>query len=632
MRVSLEFSRDRPPAADVVEKAGELRPPGTASRSLANMAARLTSDGPATAEAPNPGPTPIASPTPTSPDPTNQAPIRWPFPYAVNQTLTPRGEDARLTPFAQLRVLADVCDLVRIAIEARKDQLTALQWDFVPRARTRARKPTTGEEATTKRLRDFFRRPDRVTGWNTWLRVLIEEVLVVDAVSIYRRKTRGGAPFALELIDGTTIKPLLNARGFVPTPPQVAYRQIIHGRPVAGGDCTVDQLFYRPRTVRTWTPYGLSATECVMLTVNTALNRQVFNLGYYSEGNIPEGLISTPEGWTTDQIKQFQEYWDTLIAGNWQQRKRLRFVGPKMAESVYQFKKESFDTKFDEWLLQVVCAAFGVQPQELGFTQQVNKSQGESQENVTYRRGVKPMAKFVKDILDEAIAEDHDAPDFEAIFTGGESEDRKAQAEIDKIYWSMGKTSVDELRLRDGEEPIGLGPLVMVSSGPVFVEQLIKSKDDDPHTTDPKNATAAPGGKAPPKAGDDIEPDDEDDAAEEETAKAVDGELRAFRRWLGNRVTKGRSLDQAATAFESEVLPLPVREQIVKAVGVRAAAAGRPATAADVAGAFEVVEKATAPKRTKIRAQAQVRTFLKGYFSDLAGALSAHLGAAVEEE
>lgn len=576
---------------------------------------RVTSDAPATALPPNPGPVPV-------PAATTREPIAYQFPYAVNQTLTPRGENRALTPFAQLRQLADVSDLVRIAIEARKDQIASLDWDFAPRGRRFGQAPTADEIAGIAKLRAFFAKPDRVHSWDTWLRIVLEEALVVDATSIYRRRTRGGALYSLDVIDGTTIKPLLDARGFVPLPPFAAYRQIINGLPIEGGDCTIDQLLYRPRTVRTWTPYGLGPVESVLLTVSTALNRQLFNLSYYAEGNIPEGLVSTPEGWTTEQIREFQTYWDSLLAGNWRGRSRLRFVGTKMAESVYQFKKESTDTKFDEWLLQIVCAAFVVQPQELGFTQQVNKSTGENQENVTYRRGIKPLARYVKALLDEVIATDLDLAGFESTFAGGETEDKKAQAEIDAIYVKLGKNSIDELRARDGEEPIGCGPFVMTSKGPVFVEQLVADKIN-PMTPTP---AALPGaGGTLDEADDDTSDDDEaDDATDATATKAVDDELRAFRRWCLARVKGGKAID--ATKFASDDVPLPARQQIVEAITTRGGTVG------DVVDVFKVVESTTAATRTKLRGERQYRRVLKSYFSDLSTALATHVSTGPAQE
>lgn len=651
MKVSFEITRSGG-TTDTEKAAGEKRSPLSTSTSLADratespfQAARASSfDAPAAGERPDPGTLPQVAPARDvagpGDAPSNNTPVRYPFPYAVNQSLTPRGESTRLTPFQQLRAIADVLDVARIGIEARKDQMTSLKWDFAPKDRMSGKKASTAEEVQIKKLRAFFLKPDRVHNFATWLRMAIEEVIVVDALSIFRRKTRGGDLWALELIDGTTIKPLIDERGFTPAAPQVAYRQIIYGRPVVGGDCSVDQLLYRPRTVRTWTPYGLSAIECVLLTVNTALNRQVFNLNYYSEGNIPEGLMSAPEGWTTTQIREFQEYWDALLTGNTAARKRLRIVGAKMAESVHQFKKESFDTEFDEWLLRVVCAAIGVQPQEIGFTMDVNKSQGEQQENVTYRRGVKPLANFFKDIIDEVVAIDLGMPEFETVFTGGETEDRLAQARIDDIYVRIGKVSIDELRARDGEEMVGLGPMVFTNEGPVFVEQLIENKDTDPLSTAPREPDApsedlstAAGAKAEQrKVGvtpgteeaddDDDEADDEDD---EKTEKAVDAELSRFKRFAMNRVAVNKRID--ATRFESSTLPLDTRQTIVKAIeGHSAKLYGHDrGTKHSVADVFKAVERASSGVQVKTAATRRFKKVMKSYFGELSTALASHV-------
>ncbi|MDE2470652.1 MAG: hypothetical protein KGL35_18390, partial [Bradyrhizobium sp.] len=48
------------------------------------------------------------------------------YPVGANLFYTPRGSE--FTSFEQLRMLADNCDLVRLAIETRKDQLAGLAW------------------------------------------------------------------------------------------------------------------------------------------------------------------------------------------------------------------------------------------------------------------------------------------------------------------------------------------------------------------------------------------------------------------------------------------------------------------------------------------------------------------------
>ena len=70
-------------------------------------------------------------------------------------------------------------------------------------------------------------------------------------------------------------------------------------------------IVYRPRNVRAHRVYVFSPVQQVLMTVNIALRRQLWQLDYFTEGSIPDALIGVPQGWTPDQIKQFQDYWDT---------------------------------------------------------------------------------------------------------------------------------------------------------------------------------------------------------------------------------------------------------------------------------------------------------------------------------
>ncbi len=66
-------------------------------------------------------------------------------------------------------------------------------------------------------------------------------------------------------------------------------------------------IIYRPRNVRAHKVYGYSPVQQVLMTVNIALRRQLWQLDYFTEGSIPDALIGVPQGWTPEQIKQFQE-------------------------------------------------------------------------------------------------------------------------------------------------------------------------------------------------------------------------------------------------------------------------------------------------------------------------------------
>ena len=56
-----------------------------------------------------------------------------------------------------------------------------------------------------------------------------EDMLVIDAATVYPRYARGGSLYSLDVIDGATIKPLIGEDGRAPEPPDPAYQQILKG-------------------------------------------------------------------------------------------------------------------------------------------------------------------------------------------------------------------------------------------------------------------------------------------------------------------------------------------------------------------------------------------------------------------
>src|ERR1700736_6177047 len=84
--------------------------------------------------------------------------------------------------------------------------------------------------------------------------------------------------------------------------------QIIHGRPWRL--LTSDELMYLPRNPRPHKAYGFSPVEQIVTTVNIALRRQAMQLQHFTEGNVPPGLLNAPDGWSPEQIRQFQEWFD----------------------------------------------------------------------------------------------------------------------------------------------------------------------------------------------------------------------------------------------------------------------------------------------------------------------------------
>jgi hypothetical protein len=134
--------------------------------------------------------------------------------------------------------------LLRAMIETRKDQIAGLSYSV------RSRDPAGAPDAAARiqSALAFLARPDRRHSFAAWLRMLLEDMLVIDAATIYPRFTRGGSLYSLDVIDGSTITPLIGEDGRSPEPPDPAYQQVLHGVPAA--DFSSEELLYLPRNVR----------------------------------------------------------------------------------------------------------------------------------------------------------------------------------------------------------------------------------------------------------------------------------------------------------------------------------------------------------------------------------------------
>ncbi len=300
--------------------------------------------------------------------------------YASALAFTPGNRQAKL-----LRTVADQSPIVRAAINAKKRHVTQLEYAV-----------SGDNDATKDQLLRVLRRPYPGGSWRKMLGMVIEDVMVLDAGAIYIWPTRSGGLYGLLPIDANTISPTQNDLGILPEPPEIAYEQYIAGALQA--QLTTDELVYLQMNPRTWSLSGLSPVEAVLLAVGVMLKR-ITNIGsMFDDGNVPAFFGEVPEGWTGDQIKQWQEYWDAMTAG--EQHKGI--WGPKGANATFPPSHE-YDVAFDEWLVQVVCAVMEVQPQELGFTADVNRATGSSQEIISQRRSVRPLALLIKEGIDHAF-------------------------------------------------------------------------------------------------------------------------------------------------------------------------------------------------------------------------------------
>jgi hypothetical protein len=358
------------------------------------------------------------------------------FDYDTGFNLRQNPKQAEGFDFGSLRALADGYDLLRLVIETRKDQISAMPYSFKP---TDSKKDGEGD-ARIDMLTKFFASPDKENTWSVWLRALVEDLLVIDAPTIYPRKTVGGDIYALELMDGAIIKRVIDEQGRTPLPPSPAYQQVLKGLPAV--DYTRETLIYSPRNIRTNKVYGFSPVEQVQMTVNIALRRQLSQLQYYTDGSTPDLIFGVPDTWQPDQIKQFQEWWDSVLAGNTQARRGTRFVPGGL--NPLNTKDQVLKDMYDEWLARIVCFAFSISPQALSM--QMNRATAETAAQTAHEEGLMPLMQWVKDLINHILVQCFGITDITFHWNTDESVDALTQSQIDCAYVAAKIKDPNEVR------------------------------------------------------------------------------------------------------------------------------------------------------------------------------------------
>ena len=358
------------------------------------------------------------------------------YDFGFNQQTRRRAGTA--VTFEQLRALADGYDLLRVVLETRKDQLAKCDWQIIPKDEKATPGPA-AEEATA-----FWRMPDKRNGWDEWLRMLLEEMYVIDALAIVPQLTLGGQVHAFELIDGSTINRLIDAGGRTPVEGP-AYQQILKG--VVAGDFTTGELIYRARNPRVSRLYGYSVVEQIITTVNIALRRQVNQLSYYTDGSMPSLVFSVPEAWNPDMIKQMQTWWNDLNIKGKDYASRFIPGGVKP----FDVKEQALKDEFDEWLARLVCFAFSIEPTP--FVKMTNRATAETARQQSLEEGVAPVQRWVKSVIDGCLAV-QGFGDHHFVWDDEESIDPLVQAQIAQIYVNSKIITADEARTDLGLEAL----------------------------------------------------------------------------------------------------------------------------------------------------------------------------------
>lgn len=404
-----------------------------------------------------------------------------------------RPERDKRMSFEMLKALTDTYDIASMCISHRINSIRSMPYTIIPDDNL----DSNVAEAVKIAYR-HMKKPDGTHSFRTWLSMLLEDMLRYDAPVLFKRRDRAGRVIALEVVSGTTIAPVLDNYGRRPHGDAPAYVQYVQGQ--VWKWFKADDVIYEPYRPQSDSPYGIAPLESVIMSANTDLRFQQHFLNYFTEGTVPEGFIILPEEASqAHQMKEFQEVFDSYMYGDMAAKRQLKVLP---GGSEVEFSKDAtFNSSFAEFLMKKVCAAYHVAPQELGFTMDVNRSTGDTQDAIRFRTGDLPVVNHLQDIFTSFLQDDLGLPVRFQFDTGKDDEDKVTAAQADKIHIEAGVVSADEIReLRFGlatNAEQRVPRILLTSAGPVVLSTLMGAPGSvDPETAMANVATPA----APPQA------------------------------------------------------------------------------------------------------------------------------------
>lgn len=533
-------------------------------------------------------PLPPRIPTP------NYQPREGVYPLGFNLSLTPRQEYGSNLSFDTLRTLADLCPYARVAIEYRKKKIRGRRIEFVAREDAKSKSLRAKLKDQIDKATYFWNTPNRIDGVNftPWIGQAVEELLVTDALFFFKHRRIDGGLHSLVQVDGSTFKPLIDQWAHI-----VGYEQIIWGLPATGYDVVREydfdlndgpiaydkseliSLIYNPRVDNV---YGTSPLEEIKPIIDVAIRRVLSQLAYYTDGNIPQGFIEAPEGWTTTQIGELETYLVENFSGDIPKNAQLRVL-PHGANykpaRPFEFTKDE-----EEAMASQILAMYAV-PKTILIAQH-NRSEGENQSNEADDAGDAPLMAYLLEFIDGVTQGDLECGDIKAVVANSRAGQSKEVADSFVALVNAGILTKDEARA----DMLGLEPLPEEEKPQV--PPALAGQPPAPVPGQPP----APGQKVPPPAAD----GEDDAAASDDEAKA---ELAVYRRWALKRVAKKRAGDE----FESKVLPRRFVARIRKAL---AAASSE----ADVHEVFELVKAKRVTASREAADEKQITAALTDYF------------------
>lgn len=374
-----------------------------------------------------------------------------------------------------LRFLADSNSWVRAAINVRRQQIGRADIAVVP-----ADERKKWNRDIMRKLQRLLDQPNELRdSYRTLMEPVIEDILVLDRGCISKNMDPKRRPVYLYYEDGATIKIFTDWDGSDKKP------RYLYEEPGSNENRKVplfnDELICisaNPATYR----LGLSPVQWLRTTIDAEM-RAIRSAEHYVDMKPPPHLVQIPGAHQT-QITNLRNNYDSEVAG----RKELFWMGGDNPVQVHPLTSSARENQWLEWqkyLAQKIAIAFQLAPQQFGFTEDVNRSSGEIQQQIFEDTGLIPLLLLLEEYLNRELLLDFaprypdgranlDAINLRIIYPQVSEAERALHAATAaqvaaQSMAGMPSATINQILLMRGEEPVPGGNTfwVLTKDGPM---------------------------------------------------------------------------------------------------------------------------------------------------------------------
>jgi HK97 family phage portal protein len=329
--------------------------------------------------------------------------------------------------------------------------------------------------------------------FDQFIRKVVRDSLTYDQLTFEIIPDRRGLPAEFLAVDASTIRAASEDFHFDPymseTPPksseEVSYVQVIDGTVVSW--FTANELAFgirNPRTSIYMQPYGFSELEQLITQITSHLYAEEYNSKFFSQGGTTKGIINLkqdPNGvMSTQQLESFKRQWRAQVTGMTGAWKTPVVQIPNGIEyvNVSQSNREMEFEKWMNYLINIVCAVYQIDPAEVNFPNNggvagtgggIFESSNESKLKNSKDKGLRPLLRFIESLVNKHIVSRF-SEDFVFNFTGIDEKSEDEEADFDSKTVKVYRT-VNEIRADHGKEPLPNGDIILDPSYLNYIQQ-----------------------------------------------------------------------------------------------------------------------------------------------------------------